>query len=123
VSNPLADFPASNPSPLPVVALIRDLMFSSKVSATARAVGREVRIVRDAAQLATEKGTALIVDLALPGAIDAAAAWKQAFHGETIGFAAHVDTPTIAAAKAGGIDLVMTRGSFTSRLESLLKSR
>lgn len=107
----------------PVLALIRDLMFSSKVTATARAVGREVRIVRDLENLRSTDGALLIVDLALPGAIEAAAAWKQAFGGETIGFAAHVDTQTIAAAKAGGIDLVMTRGSFTSQLESLLKSR
>lgn len=107
----------------PVLAHIRDLMFSSKVTATARAVGRDVRIVRDLENLKCTDGAALIVDLALHGAIEAAAAWKQAFHGETIGFAAHVDTETIAAAKAGGIDLVMTRGSFTAQLESLLKSR
>lgn len=107
----------------PIVTLIRDLMFSSKVIATARAVGREIRVVRDLEKLQSTEGAALIVDLALPGAIEAAAAWKLAFQGETIGFAAHVDTETIAAAKAGGIDLVMTRGSFTSQLESLLKSR
>lgn len=107
----------------PIVALIRDLMFSSKVTATARAVGREVRIVRDAQTLLSADGTTLIIDLALPGVIESSVAWKKAFGGETIGFAAHVDTETIAAAKAGGIDLVMTRGSFTSQLESLLKSR
>jgi hypothetical protein len=112
-------------STLPVVALVRDLMFSGKISSTARAAGVEVRIVRDPAKVndaATADGRMLVVDLSQDGAIDAAVAWKQSHAGRpVIGFVSHVDTDTIARAKSAGIDRVMARGGFTAQLESILR--
>jgi hypothetical protein len=47
----------------PVLCLVRDLLFLSKITATARSLGVEVKTLRDPAKLATETGDWLIVDL------------------------------------------------------------
>ena len=54
----------------PILALVRDLMFTSKITATARAAGQAIKVVRDPGQLAAE-GALLIVDLNLEGALEA----------------------------------------------------
>ncbi len=105
----------------PTVLLCRDLMFVSKVTATARAAGAAVKVLRDPAQLAGSPARRLLVDLAQEGALDAAAAWKAASpESEVIGFVSHVDGETIARAQRSGIDRVMTRGAFSAGLEGLL---
>ena len=111
---------------LPVLALVRDLMFSSRVSSTARQLAVPVKIVRDPARLAGEEGVRLIVDLNLPGAIEAAHAWKLAA-GEgqqrsVCGFVAHTDAEAIGKARAAGIDRVMARSQFVQVLPELLLS-
>lgn len=105
-----------------VVALVRDLLFASHISATARAESVEVRIVRDAKQLAEIPGRLLLVDLNQNGALDAAVAWRAAQRAPVIGFAAHVDTATISRAKQAGIDQVLARSQFVNRLPELLRS-
>jgi hypothetical protein len=101
--------------------LCRDLMFVGKVTATARATGTPVRVIRDVAKVPAE-GTRLIVDLNEPGAIDAAKTWKGATAGAVIGFVAHTDADAIAQARAAGFDQVMTRGQFTAKLEEILST-
>lgn len=112
---------SQNP-PKVVIALVRDLMFSSKITATARAVGVPVTIVRDPARLADTPGDRLLIDLNLPGAIDAAAAWAGADPSrQTVGFVSHVDTDTIHQARTAGIQQVMARSQFTARLAEILQ--
>jgi hypothetical protein len=105
------------------IALVQDLMFSSRITATARAVGREVRVLREPGQLAEAGGVGLlIVDLNLEGAIEATVAWKGAAAGRrAVGFVAHVDTQTIQRAREAGIDRVMARGEFVRVLADLLE--
>lgn len=103
-----------------VVALVRDLVFASRISASARTQGLSVKIVRSAAALEQASGSRLIVDLAEPGVIDAAIAWKRRTGGETIGFVSHVDRQTIGAARAAGIDRVLSRGAFVSQVDRLV---
>jgi hypothetical protein len=104
------------------LALVRDLMFSSKISATAKAGGLTVEMLRDPASLADRAGDRLIVDLNQPGALDAAIAWKGNDPSrQVIGFVSHVDGQTIARARASGIDKVMARSQFVASLETLLK--
>ena len=105
----------------PVIVLVRDLMFSSRISATARSAGTPVTLLRDPAALAGIAGGRLIVDLNQPGALDAAIAWKEASGGDVIGFVSHVDADTIARAKAAGIDEVMPRSRFVTVLPDLLR--
>jgi len=104
------------------LVLVRDLMFSSKITAVAREAGVAVKVVRDPAQLASQPGERLIVDLNQPGALEAATAWKQTTGGEVIGFASHVDTDTIHKARQSGIDRVLSRGQFTQLLPNLLQN-
>jgi hypothetical protein len=106
--------------PQPILVLVRDLMFSSKIAATARAQNTAIKLLRDPAKLAGEAGARLIVDLNLDGAIPAAIAWKQSSGGEVFGFVSHVDAAAIAAAREGGIDRVMPRSEFVRVLPELL---
>ena len=107
----------------PVLVLVRDLMFSGRIDATARAADVPVRIIRDPTQLEGENaGVVLIVDLGQPGALEAAAAWKRRKGGEVVGFVAHVDEETIRRAREAGIDRVLTRGQFVQALPDLLSN-
>src|SRR5258706_3951303 len=106
----------------PIVLLCRDLMFVSKVTATARTLGVAVQVVRDPAQLPQggQQGGRLLVDLNQAGAIEAAAAWKTATGGRVIGFVSHVDTETIERARGAGLDEVVPRSRFTAMLEQIV---
>ena len=105
----------------PVLAFVRDLMFSSKITSTARAAGVAVKVIRDPEKLNQESGSKLLVDLAEPHAIATAMTWKQLHGGTVIGFASHVDTNTIFKAQEAGFDQVLSRGGFTANLENLLR--
>lgn len=104
----------------PVVALVKDLIFSTKIAATARAAGVPVRIVREAERLGGEAGRLLLVDLNQPGAIVAGAAWGREQNRPVVGFVSHVDADTIAAARAVGITQVLARSRFVEVLPELL---
>ncbi|MEO6434278.1 MAG: hypothetical protein ABIP55_00750 [Tepidisphaeraceae bacterium] len=108
------------PIALPILALVRDLMFAGRIGATARALGVDLKMLRDPAALAIEPGRRLIVDLNQPGALDAAALWKQQHGGEVIGFVAHTDIATIERARSAGIDRVLARSAFVEVLPELL---
>lgn len=108
-------------APSPVLVLVRDLMFSSRIGATARAMDAPVKLLRDPASLAGAEGRFLIVDLNQPGALDAAVAWKADTSGEVVGFVSHVDVETIARARAAGIGRVMPRSQFVNALADLLR--
>jgi DNA-binding NarL/FixJ family response regulator len=113
--------PAAPPAPRPpVVVLVRDLMFSSRIAATARAANVDVKLLRDPAALAGTEGRLVIVDLNQPGALDAAAAWKAQAPREVVGFVSHVDAGTISRAKAAGLDRVLPRSRFVEMLPDLL---
>lgn len=100
---------------------VRDLLFSSKVVATARAEGVTFRVVRDLSKLLVTSAPRLIVDLNSAENLEAAKAWKQKFGGHVTAFSGHVNVDTLAAAKAAGIDRVMTNGAFTAALPALIK--
>ena len=114
----------SRPDSPPVLALVRDLMFAGRITATARAAGANVKMIRDPAALMNESAARLIVDLNQDGALDAAAAWKERAGGaaEVIGFVAHTDAAIIARARELGIDRVMPRGQFVQVLPELLSA-
>src|SRR5205814_9274327 len=104
-----------------ILVLVRDLMFSSRILAEAKAVGRAAKVVRDLTQLIDEPGERLILDLNQSGTLEAAIAWKQKQGGATIGFVAHTDTEIGCRARESGIDQVVTRGQFVSMLPQLLR--
>ena len=95
-------------------------MFVSKITATARAAGIELTLLRNPDQLQSQSADRLIVDLALPGSIPAARRWREATGRPVIAFVAHTDATAIADARAAGLDRVLTRGQFTEDLPQLL---
>jgi hypothetical protein len=107
------------PDLLPILVLVSDLIFSTRISTTARAAGIDVKLIRDPAKLAGAEGRLLLVDLNLAGAIEAAAAWR-AGDAQVIGFISHVDAETAVKARAAGIDRVMARSRFVEILPELL---
>jgi DNA-binding NarL/FixJ family response regulator len=105
----------------PVLTLARDLMFVGRIVAEARAADVPLTVVREPAKLGHAPGRLLVVDLNLPGALEAAADWKGAYPGEpVVGFVAHTDAQTIEAARAAGLDLVLARSAFVVQLPALL---
>ena len=107
--------------PLPLLVLVRDLLFASRITATARAIGVPIKLLRDETKLTHEPGRRLIVDLNQSGALDAAIAWKKQSGGEVIGFVSHVDAETIRRAREAGVDQVLPRSRFVTELEALLR--
>ncbi|HEX8342980.1 MAG TPA: hypothetical protein VF624_18910 [Tepidisphaeraceae bacterium] len=107
--------------PPQLLIFVRDLMFSSKVVATARAEGVSFKVVRDISRLQDQSAGRLVVDLNADGMLDAAIAWKARHNGRVIGFASHTAAELLALAKAGGIDQVMTNGAFTIRLPEIVR--
>ncbi len=105
-----------------VIALVRDLMFVSRITASARAVGASVRVVRNPADLGAAAGRLLIVDLNLDGALEAASQWRNEHEAsDVIGFVSHVDAQTIAQARALGIEKILARSRFVQVIEDLLR--
>lgn len=104
-----------------VVAWVRDLMFLSKITSAASAVGVGVKCVREASALPAEQGRLLLVDLSLPGAIENAVLWKTADPvRQVIGFVSHTDADTISRAQQQGIE-VMSKGQFAASIEQVLR--
>lgn len=117
--------PGEHPSTVEVetVVLIRDLLFSSKVSAAGRLsrVRESMRLIRDPAKLADLEGRRLIVDLNVPGHLEAAVAWKTRTGGRVTGFVSHVDGDAIAAARAMGVDRVLSNGGFSANVDQIVR--
>jgi hypothetical protein len=115
--------PNENP---PILALVRDLMFSSRITAEARAASANIKIIRDPAalELSDPTSTLMLVDLNLPGAIQAAAAWPSQSPTRTaVGFVSHEDATTISQARTAGIQQVLARSRFVQILPQLLSQK
>ncbi|HUB26968.1 MAG TPA: hypothetical protein VL992_16195 [Tepidisphaeraceae bacterium] len=104
----------------PIIALMSDLIFFSKIAAEAKAAGQSATMIRTVASLGGQQGKMLLVDLNMTGAIDAAAQWQQATGRPAIGFVSHVDAAAIAAAKAAGLAQVLARSRFVQVLPELV---
>lgn len=114
-----------------IVAYVPDLMDRSRVSAAADAataqpsegatVGGPVRFARTPADLVDLAASAdlVVVDLSRPGVLDVLPD-VSALGVRVIGFGSHVDTDTLAAARAAGCDQVLARSAFFGRLGELL---
>jgi CheY-like chemotaxis protein len=123
----------SEPLPPPVgeapgLLLSRDLIFTSKVTGTARALGHRVLVAgtpdQAAAMIEQWAPKVVFVDLAagdLAAMPTLAACQRLAKPGTPfVAFGSHVDTQALAAAKAAGCDPVMPRSRFTLELPALI---
>jgi DNA-binding NarL/FixJ family response regulator len=116
---------------MPVLAAVDDLLFSSKIRATAKQVGVDVQFARTPdeilAQARSIKPSLAIFDLNSGktdpvGTIAALKADPSIAAIRTIGFASHVHTALIAAARQAGADEVLPRSAFASHLADILLS-
>lgn len=112
-----------------IVCAIDDLMFSIKVSTAAKSLQADVYFERSGDKLLEtirEKRPSLVIfDLnsARLRPLDAIAALKrdpELSGTRTLGYVAHVDTATIEAARAAGVDQVLARSAFVDRLGEIL---
>jgi CheY-like chemotaxis protein len=111
----------------PVLALVADLIFGSKIRGAARATGVALELVRGGAELleaaARLRPRLVIVDLEAPG-VDAnviSGLKGTALTGSipVVAFGSHVHADVLSAARAAGADRVLARSAFVKELPSL----
>ena len=112
-----------------ILAILDDLMFTSKIRAAAQHAGVTVTFARSAQsaldQMRSLTPSLVIFDLNNPrtdpiGTITAMKADDTLATIPTIGYVSHVDAETIAAARAAGADEVMARSAFVTELPDIL---
>ena len=114
-----------------ILVAVDDLLFSSKIRATAKLVGVDLTFARTHDDILTQAGTlnptlvifdldsqktdpvTTIADLKRDPALAAI---------RTLGFVSHVHTDRIAAARQAGADDVLARSQFASQLADILQA-
>jgi PleD family two-component response regulator len=112
-----------------ILAVLDDLMFTSKIKTTANHLGVAVTFARSAdAALAAMRATPpslVILDLNNPrtnplGIVEGMKTDPALASVRTIGFASHVQVDVINAARQAGVDDVLARSAFTQHLEAII---
>ena len=112
-----------------ILAILDDLMFTSKIKTAANGLAVPVTFVRSsAAALAEMRKSApslVILDLNNPrtdplGTVRSMKADPALAPIPTVGFVSHVQTELIDAARQAGVTQVMARSAFTDQLPDLL---
>ena len=104
--------------------LCDDLMFSSRITGTARDLGLSIKTVRSSGDLerlhSAEPATCVVVDLSNPGLqiADLLARLRPSAESRTfvVAYGSHVDTATLQAARAAGCNVVLPRSKFVEEL-------
>lgn len=122
--------PVPDPGAGPAGLLLsRDLIFTSKITGTARALGCQVLTAGNtslaSAMIEQWQPRAVFVDLASGDLVSPAAllAYRRLAPPETafIAFGSHVDTAALATASAAGCDPVLPRSRFVNELPELIR--
>ena len=112
-----------------ILAILDDLLFTSKSRSTAQPLGLTVLVARsrDAAltEMRANRPALVILDLNNPrtdplGIVAAMKADAALANIRTVGFVSHVQTDVIEASRRAGVDEVLARSAFTARLPDLL---
>ncbi len=113
--------------PLMALMLCDDLLFSSKLTATARALNLPASVARTVERLLklTQEQPigCILLDLHHTGLNLETVLPQLRQHGPratVIGFGSHVDVETLKAARRAGCDQVMPRSQFSAELEAKL---
>jgi CheY-like chemotaxis protein len=123
-SLPVPDAPVSTG-----LLLSRDLIFTSKVTGTARELGYRVLVAGNVALARTmieeQRPRVILVDLAAGDMVspETLVAYQELAGPETplVAFGSHVDTQSLAAARAAGCAEVMPRSKFSAELPALIR--
>lgn len=115
-----------------VVAVVDDLFFAVRIREAARQGGVAVEVVGTAkfqevveTHISAGAIEAVILDLNSVTALEAISRLKREARTRSlplVGFASHVATDVIAAARDAGCDRVLARSAFTKQLPELLRS-
>jgi PleD family two-component response regulator len=115
-----------------VLIAVDDLLFSSKIRATAKQVGVELAFARTPSDILQQarslKPSLVIFDINSEKAdpINTVAALKadpELKDIPTTGFVSHVNTELIMAARRAGMDEVMARSAFAANLPQILTEK
>jgi DNA-binding NarL/FixJ family response regulator len=111
-----------------MLVLVTDLIFATKITSTASALGVAVKTVRSIEKLRERLNTleheTVLIDLNSEGVdvLEAIRAAKAAAHRpRVIAYASHVQADLIAQARQAGADEVMARSAFVQKLPALLQ--
>jgi CheY-like chemotaxis protein len=113
-----------------ILALLDDLLFTSKIRTTAKQLGVPISFAKSSeAALADMRKSApslVILDLNNPridalGTVGLMKADPALAAIPTVGFASHVQTDVIDAARRAGVGEVMARSAFAQRLPEILE--
>lgn len=109
--------------------LSRDLIFTSKITGTARELGHRVLVAGNtalaSAMIEQWRPRVVFVDLSAGDlvAVPALLAYRASAGADTpfVAFGSHVDTQALAAAKSAGCDPVLPRSKFSAELSDLIR--
>jgi PleD family two-component response regulator len=113
-----------------ILAILDDLMFTSKIKTAATHLGVPIAFARsaDAALAEMRKSVPSLVIFDLNslrtdplGTVGAMKSDPALSTIRTLGFASHVQTDVIDAARKAGVDEVLPRSAFTMRLGEILR--
>lgn len=114
------------PGDAPGLLLCDDLIFTSKITGTAKALGLVVQQARTLADLLTRvrgaSSPCVILDLHFPG-LEVATLVPQLRElgaGRIVGYGSHVEAETLRAARVAGCDPVWPRSKFVEDLATAL---
>jgi len=112
-----------------ILAVLDDLMFSSKIKTTASQLGATVTFARSAdaalAEMRKSPPSLVILDLNNPrtnplAIVASMKADPSLAPVPTLGYVSHVDTATINAAREAGVGEILARSAFTTQLAEIL---
>jgi CheY-like chemotaxis protein len=113
-----------------IIVAVDDLMFASRISSAAKALGVEIAFARSPEAIVeavrTKAPRLVILDLnsAKVRPLEAIAALKAdaaLATVPTVGFVSHVQADLIAEARRAGVDQVLARSAFVTQLPQLLQ--
>lgn len=132
MTHPDAPSPDAAPSPRPVLVVMSDLLFRSKIDEVARRLGLPLRAARSAEQLerhlAATEPCIVFVDLETD-ALDPAAAIRRIRERAAewggapriVGFAGHTNVEAIRAGREAGATVVLARSAMAAQLPEMLR--
>ncbi len=113
-----------------VIVAVDDLMFASRISSAAKALGVAIAFARspeaivEAVRTTTPRLVILDLNSVKVRPLEAVMALKSdpaLAAVPTVGFVSHVQTELIAEARQAGVDQVMARSAFVAQLSQLLR--
>lgn len=113
-----------------IIVAVDDLMFASRISSAAKALGVEIAFARspeaivEAVRAKSPRLVILDLNSVKVRPLEAVTALKSdpsLASVPTVGFVSHVQTELIAEARQAGVDQVMARSAFVTQLPQLLQ--